>query len=139
MLTHWIAHLKYKIDLTLKMTVCGAVALGAVLVALGFFCAAAFMRIAQDYGAIVAALALGAAFVVVALVAVLVAVVLQRRKPPPAPPAAWWNDPALLATALDVTRMLGSRRMTSTVLVGAFLVGFLLKRPPRPREPSAQA
>jgi len=138
-LTHPIARLRHKIDLTVKTTACGAVALGAGLVALGFFCAAAFMRIAQDQGTIVAALALGVAFVVVAFVAVLVAVVLRRRKPPPMPTAAWWNDPALLATALQVTRVLGRRRMTSAVLVGAFLVGLLLNRSPRAREPSAQA
>jgi NADH:ubiquinone oxidoreductase subunit 5 (subunit L)/multisubunit Na+/H+ antiporter MnhA subunit len=136
-LSHPIARLRHKIDLTLKTTACGALALAAVLVALGFFCAAAFVWIAQEHGTIAAALVLGGAFVVLALIAVLVAVVVRRRNPPPPPGPmnAWWADPALVATALEVARTLGRRRMTSAVLVGAFLVGVLLHRPSRKSEP----
>jgi hypothetical protein len=131
-----IASFKHKIDLALKTSVCGVVALVTMIVALGFLCAAAFMWIAQSYGAIVASLSLAGAFIVVALIAILVAVILHRRKPPPLPPPsqAWWADPAILASALDIGRALGGRRLTPVVLVGAFLVGILLNRSTRKRD-----
>jgi hypothetical protein len=130
-----IASLKHKIDLALKTTVGGAVAAAAGLVAFGFFCAAGFMWLADLYGAIAAALVIGGIFLFVALVAVL-AVLLMRRKPPPpiARQKAWWSDPALLATALEVGRTLGPRRVASAVLIGAFLIGMMINRPPRKPE-----
>jgi hypothetical protein len=128
-----IANLKHKIDLALKSTVGGIVALAAVLIALGFFCAALFMWLEERYGAITAALVLGGIFVFIALVAVIVILIMRHRAPPPPPPrkTAWWADPALLATALDVTKTLGRRRITTAVLVGAFVLGILLNRAPR--------
>jgi hypothetical protein len=131
-----IANLKHKIDLALKSTIGGIVALAATVIALGFFCAALFMWLEERYGAITAALVLGGAFTFIALVAVIVILIMRRRAPPPPPPrkSAWWADPALLATALDITKALGRRRITTAVLVGAFVLGILLNRPPRNRE-----
>jgi ethanolamine transporter EutH len=131
-----IAHIKHKIELALKTTMCGVVALAAVLVAGGFFCAATFVWLQQSYGTIVACVALGGVFVLLALIALITALMLRRREPPPAKPApkAWWNDPVTLAAALDVSRALGVRRTASIALVGAFLVGLLLSRSPRKPE-----
>jgi hypothetical protein len=58
---------------------------------------------------------------------------LVRRKPPPPPPRqkSMWADPALLATALDIGRTLGPRRAATAVLIGAFLIGMMINRPPR--------
>ncbi len=127
-----IASLKHKLDLALKTTVGGLVAAAAALIAVGFFCAAGFMWLEHRLGAIAAALIVGGIFLFVALVAVL-AVVLLRRKPPPpvARHKAWWSDPALMATALEIGRTLGPRRVASAVLVGAFLIGMMINRPPR--------
>jgi hypothetical protein len=131
-----IANFKHKIDLALKTAVCGVLALVACVVALAFLCAAAFMWIAQSHGAIAAALALAGAFMALALIAVLVAWILQRRKPPPPPrQRAWWTDPALLAAALDIGRVLGRRRVGLAVLASAFVLGILLNRPPRKPDP----
>jgi hypothetical protein len=130
-----IASLKHKIDLALKTTMGGAVAAIAGLIAFAFFCAAGFMWLADQYGAIAAALIVGGIFLFVALVAVLVVVLLRRKPPPPMPrQKAWWADPALLATALDVGRTLGPRRVASAVLIGAFLIGMMINRPPRKTE-----
>ena len=38
-----------------------------------------------------------------------------------------WADPVLLATAFDITRALGRKRLGVAVLVGAFAVGLLLQ------------
>ena len=131
-----IAQLKHKIDVAAKTAACAVIVGAALLVALGFFCAAAFIAIAQAQGAIAAALILGGAFVVVALIAVLIAMVLRRRNPPPPPPSArpWWNDPAMIATALDITRTFGRGRTTAAVLVSALLAGMMLGKSPGKRE-----
>jgi hypothetical protein len=131
-----IASLKHKIDIALKSTVGGIVALAAAVVALGFFCAAAFMWLEQRLDPIAAALILGGVFLALALAAALTVVLVQRKPPPPPPPhKAWWSDPALLATALDIGRTLGPRRAATAVLIGAFLIGMMINRPPRKPEP----
>jgi putative superfamily III holin-X len=128
-----IASLKHKIDLALKSTVGGLVAAIAGLVALGFFIAAGCIWLSERYGGIVAALIVGGIFLFIALVAVIVVLIMRRKPPPPPPPRqkAWWSDPALLATALDIGRTLGPRRAATAVLIGAFLIGMMINRPPR--------
>ena len=132
-----IANLKHRIDLALKSTIGGIVAAAAALIAMAFFCAAAFLWLDERYGAITASLALGGAFTFLALIVVIVVLIVRRRSPPPPPPprkSAWWADPALLATVLDVTRGLGRRRVATAALVGAFVLGILLNRAPRKGE-----
>lgn len=132
-----IANIKYKVDLALKSTIGGVVAGACVLVALGFFCAAAFMWLAQRYDAITAALVMGVGFVAIALVAVIFILIVRRKAPPPPPPrkaAPLWADPALLATALDLTRVLGRKRLTVALLAAAFAVGMFLQKTSRTRE-----
>lgn len=132
-----IASLKHKIDIALKSTVGGIVAGAAAVVALGFFCAAFFMWLERRLDPISAALILGGVFLLVALIAVVAIVLVQRKPPPPPPPRqkSMWADPALLATALDIGRTLGPRRAATAVLIGAFLIGMMINRPPRtPKE-----
>ena len=130
-----IASLRHKIDLALKSTVGGIVALVTALVAIGFFCAAAFMWLERKLDPIAAALIIGGFFLLLSLIAVLV-VVLVQRKPPPPPPRhkSLWSDPALLATALDIGRTLGPRSAATAVLIGAFVIGMMINRPPRKPE-----
>ena len=129
-----IASLKHKLDVAVKSTVGLVVALAAALVAVGFFCAAAFIWLAGRYGDLTAALVLGGVFTFVALIAVIVVLIVRHSRPPPPPrKAAWWADPALLAKALDVTRVLGRKRVAMAVLVSAFVFGVMLG-PSRNRE-----
>ena len=138
MFAHPIARLRHKIDLTVKTTACGLVVLIAVLVTLGFLCAALFLWFAQNYGAITASLVLAGIFAFVALMALLTAVLLRRHEPPPPPPpsgaAGLFNDPMMLAAAIDVVRTFGRGRTTAAVLVSAFLGGLLLSRSTRKPE-----
>ena len=131
-----IASVKHKIDLALKSTVGGIVALVTAVVAIGFFCAAAFMWLERKLDPIAAALIIGGFFLLLSLIAVLVVVLLQRKPPPPPPPRhkSLWSDPALLATALDIGRTLGPKRAATAVLIGAFLIGMMINRPPRKPE-----
>jgi hypothetical protein len=131
-----IAKLKHKLAVAVKSTVGLVVALAAALVAVGFFCAAAFIWLAARYSALTAALVLGGVFTFIALIAVIVVLLVRHSRPPPPPPrrkAAWWADPALLATALDVSRVLGRKHVATAVLVSAFIVGVMLG-PSRKRE-----
>ena len=131
-----IASLKHKIDIAVKSTAGGVVALATAVVAIGFFCAAAFMWLEQKLDPIAAALIIGGFFLLLSLIAVLIVILLQRKQPPPPPPRqkSLWNDPALLATALDIGRTLGPRRTATAVLIGAFLIGMMINRPPRKPE-----
>ena len=129
-----IASLRHKIDRALKSTIGGIAAIAAALVASGFFCAAGFLWLAQSYGAIVASLILGGVFLLLSLIALLVVLLLRRKPPPPPPKSAWWADPAMLAAALDISRVLGRRRVATAVVVGAFIVGILLNRSPHKPE-----
>jgi hypothetical protein len=131
-----IADLKRKLDIAVKSTIGIVVAFAAALVALGFFCAAAFLWLAGRYGSVLAALVMGGAFTFLAFVALIVALLIRHRKPPPPEPprrAAWWADPALLSAALDVSRALGRRRVATAALMGAVVFGLML-RPSRKRE-----
>jgi hypothetical protein len=132
-----IASLKHKIDIALKSTVGGVVALVTALVAIGFFCAAAFMWLERKLDPIAAALIIGGFFLLLSLIAVLIVILVQRQPPPPPPPRqkSFWTDPALLATALDIGRTLGPKRAATAVLIGAFLIGMMINRPPRKPEP----
>lgn len=131
-----IASVKHKVDVATKSAVGGIVALITALVAIGFFCAAAFMWLEHRLDPIAAALIVGGFFLLLSLVAVLIVVLVQRRPPPPAPRhKSLWSDPALLATALDIGRTLGPRRAATAVLIGAFLIGMMINRPPRKPEP----
>lgn len=126
-----IAGLKHKIDLAWKSAVGGFVALIAALVAISFFCAAAFMWLEQKLDPIAAALIIGGFFLLLSLVAGLIVILVQRTPPPPPPRhKSLWSDPALLATALDIGRTLGPRRAATAVLIGAFLIGMMINRPP---------
>jgi lysylphosphatidylglycerol synthetase-like protein (DUF2156 family) len=131
-----IASLKHKLDVAIKSTVGLVVALAAALVSVGFFCAAAFIWLDGRYGALTAALVLGGVFTFIALIAVIVVLIMRHTRPPPPPPrrkAAWWADPALLATALDVSRVLGRKRVAVAVLLSAVVFGAMLG-PSRKRE-----
>ena len=81
-----IASLKHKIDIALKSTAGGVVALITALVAIGFFCAAAFMWLEQKLDPIAAALIIGGFFLLLSLIAALIVILVQRKPPPPPPP-----------------------------------------------------
>lgn len=131
-----IASIKHKIDIALKSAAGGIVALVTALVAIGFFCAAAFMWLERKLDPIAAALIIGGFFLLLSLIAVLIVVLVQRKAPPPPPPRqkSLWSDPALLATALDIGRTLGPKRAATAVLIGAFLIGMMINRPPHKPE-----
>jgi hypothetical protein len=121
-----------KLDEIVKLMLCAAAVAAACIASLFFFCVALFMWTQQQFGTLTASLILGAVFLLAALVALITGEIVHRRAAARAPEpreqkATWWTEPAVLTTALEVVRAIGSRRLT-TALLGAFVVGALLSQ-----------
>jgi len=121
-----------KIDEVAKLMVCAAAVASACIASLFFFCIALFMWTQQQFGTVTASLLLGAVFLFAALVALIIGEIVHRRgavrmREPDEQKATWWTEPAVITTALEVFRTIGSRRLT-TALLGAFVVGALLSQ-----------
>jgi len=133
-----ISDFKQRIDAGMRSMMCGAIAAVASIVALCFFCVAAFDWLSQIHGPIAAGLLLGGFFVLVAIVTLGVAAILRRnaqarrRVATAKAKAQWWLDPTIMATGIQIGKALGPRRLVSLTLVGAFIAGLLLSRPAGP-------
>jgi hypothetical protein len=100
------------------------------MVALGFFLVAAFIFLADRYGASTAGLVLGSAFVVIALVAMVACLITRRRNMQRArlelaarSRNTDWLDPKLLAMGFQIGQSIGWRRLASLAAVGLLAAG----------------
>ncbi len=123
-----ISYVKNRVDVALKSAACGAIAATAILVALAFFCAAAFIALDDRLGVVDACLVFGGAFLLVALSAAILVLLLRRRAARERARLAHALDPQVLAIGAEIIRLLGGRRAASVGLIGAFIVGVLLSR-----------
>jgi hypothetical protein len=118
--------LRGRLDRTLKHLIVETVAGAAAAVALFFFSLAAYISLGERYGAVVASLILGGAYLVLTLAA-LIWLRLMRRKEASQDAAVsaaqFLQDPLILSTGLEVLRALGSRKAAPlAVLVAGILV-----------------
>lgn len=126
-----MAQLSEKIASAMEVMLSGAVLGAAAMVAIIFFSIGAFVWIDQSYGLVAACLSLGGFYLLVALLALAALLALRRRfnvprrVPAPAQPQ-WWQDPALLATGLQLGRTLGASRLIPMLVIGALAANFLL-------------
>lgn len=121
----WLASLAAAIALTL-------------FIALAFLCAAAFVYVLQTYGLIQACLAGAAVFFAVTVIAAICYLVRARRIKRIQARAAGHNrksplhsalaDPMLVATALQLVRAIGVKRLIPILAVGGVALGFLATR-----------
>jgi hypothetical protein len=107
--------------------VAAAAAVGAAI----FLLAALFVWLAQLYGALIAAVALGCAFVLVALIALAVCLMTRRRNMERArlelaARGSNWFDPKLVTVGVQIAQQIGWRRLVS--LAGAALLAAGLAR-----------
>src|SRR5262245_28840914 len=107
--------------------VAAAAAVGAVV----FLLVALFVWLAQLYGALIAAVALGCAFVLIALIALAVCLMTRRRNMERArlelaARSSNWFDPRLLTVGVQIAQQIGWRRLVSLVGV-ALLAGGLAR------------
>jgi hypothetical protein len=122
-----------KIDRTLKAMIFAAAAGAAGTVAIFLFSIGGFVWMRENYGTANACIALGAAYALVALVALTSLLVLQRKQAKRAAArhkasAQWWQDPAMLATGVQIMRMVGIRKLVPLAIAGV-LAGIALGMP----------
>ena len=116
--------------------VAAAGAAGAVV----FLLVALFVWLAQLYGALIAAVALGCAFVLIALIALAVCLMTRRRNMERArlelaARSSNWFDPKLVTVGVQIAQQIGWRRLIS--LAGVALLAAGLAREWAGRDTSA--
>jgi hypothetical protein len=116
--------------------VAAAGAAGAVV----FLLVALFVWLAQLYGALIAAVALGCAFVLIALIALAVCLMTRRRNMERAQlelaaRSSNWFDPKLVTVGVQIAQQIGWRRLIS--LAGVALLAAGLAREWSGRDTSA--
>ena len=105
------------------------VALVSLALALGFFCAAAFVWLASRYDGATAGLILGGGFLVLALLAAFAAWLTRRhniaqaRLELAARSQSGWLDPKLLTVGLEIGRTIGWRRIATLAAFGVLAAG----------------
>jgi hypothetical protein len=122
-----VGDLKTSVASTLRAAVWGIAAAICAVVGILFLLIAAFLWLAARYDALTACLVMGGAFVVIAVAAGVAFALIRRRADMQARQrrARAALDPALLAGALQVARLVGSRQ-SMLLLVIAVASGFLL-------------
>jgi hypothetical protein len=110
-----------------------AVAL-ALFVTIAFLCAAAFVYVLQTYGLIQACLTGAGIFLVVTLIAAAFYTARKNVAHSPTPKAAKsvvhsaLADPMLVATAIQVIRAIGVKKLIPILAVGGLALGLLASR-----------
>jgi hypothetical protein len=106
-----------------------AIVLISLVLALGFFCAAAFVWLASRYDGVTAGLILGGGFLILALLAAFAGWLARRhniaqaRLELAARSQSGWLDPRLLTVGLEIGRTLGWRRLATLAAVAVLAAG----------------
>jgi hypothetical protein len=123
--------LRGRLDRTFKQLIFEAMAGIAAVIALFFFTLAAYDFVGEKYGAIVASLVLGGAYVMLALAALIWLLIwlrLSRQKEESnhdaAGAARLLQDPFVVSTGLEILRAIGFRR--ASTLGAVLLAGVLI-------------
>jgi hypothetical protein len=101
----------------------------SLALALGFFCAAAFLWLAGRYDPLTAGLILGGIFLLVAIIAVVACWIARlhnierARRELAARSHASMLDPKFLAMGIEIGRALGWRKILTLAAVGLFAAG----------------
>jgi predicted transporter len=135
MLTRMIDDIKDSTGVAIRMTSLAAAIALAFLVTIAFLCAAAFVYVLQNYGPIEACLTGAGIFFVIALIGIGVYSVRKRQARQEAKETAKsalhtaLADPVMMATALQVVRAIGIKKLVPILAVGGLALGLLANRP----------
>jgi hypothetical protein len=122
----------------LRLSSLAAIAAIALLIALSFLCAAAFIVVMHVYGLVQACLAGAAVFLLTALI--VIAIYLAQKRQAEARAAerakstaqstaqALLADPAMIATGIQIARAVGGKRLMAILAVGGLALGLLAGR-----------
>jgi hypothetical protein len=134
MLGRMIDDLKESTGVAVRMTSLAAAIALALFVTLSFLSAAAFVYVLQTYGLIEACLTGAAIFFAVALVGIIAYVVRKqqaKRHVTETSKSALQTalaDPAMMATVIQLVRVVGVKRLVPILAVGGLALGFLASR-----------
>lgn len=135
MLTRMIDDIKDSTGVAIRMTSLAAAIALAFLVTIAFLAAAAFVYVLQNYGPIEACLTGAGIFFLIALIGILVYAVRKRQARQEAKETAKsalhtaLADPVMVATALQVVRAIGVKKLVPILAVGGLALGLLASRP----------
>jgi predicted transporter len=135
MLTRMIDDIKDSTGVAIRMTSLAAAIALAFLVTIAFLCAAAFVYVLQNYGPIQACLTGAGIFLAIALIGIGVYTVRKRQARREAKETARsalhtaLADPVMMATALQVVRAIGIKKLVPILAVGGLALGLLANRP----------
>jgi predicted transporter len=135
MLTRMIDDIKDSTGVAIRMTSLAAAIALAFLVTIAFLCAAAFVYVLQNYGPIQACLTGAGIFLAIALIGIVVYTVRKRQARQEAKETAKsalhtaLADPVMMATALQVIRAIGIKKLVPILAVGGLALGLLANRP----------
>lgn len=134
MFQRWIDDFKTNTSTTLRLSALVVINIIALAIALVFLCAAGFIYISREYGSIYACLAGAALFLVVALVVLAIHGEQKRRAEARRKEAAKrasqsiLTDPAMLATGLQLARVIGIKRLLPVIALGGLALGLMAAR-----------
>lgn len=135
MLTRMIDDIKDSAGVAIRMTSLAAAIALAFLVTIAFLAAAAFVYVLQNYGPIEACLTGAGIFFLIALIGILVYAVRKRQARQEVKETAKsalhtaLADPVMVATALQVVRAIGVKKLVPILAVGGLALGLLASRP----------
>jgi hypothetical protein len=129
----WLRHLeltvKSKTGLGADVLVWALLAVLGAAATLGFLIGAAFIGLAERYGPLTAALALGGLFLAITITAVACCLASQRRTVASAKlelaarSHSPWLDPKFLGVGVQIGRAIGWRRLVPLAAVGVLAAG----------------
>ena len=138
MLQRLVDDLQARAGTAMRLTTLVSAAGVALLIATGFFAAAAFVFIQQREGMIVACLAGGGAFLVLALIVAGCYLAKKRQeklrlelaareaaRSAKSAASTILSDPAALAVGLQLVRMIGVKRLVPLLAIGGVALGVL--------------
>jgi hypothetical protein len=134
MFTRMIDDLKESTGVAVRMTSLAAAIALALLVAISFLCAAAFIYVLQNYGQIEACLTGAGIFFLIALTGIVVYAVRKRQARRHAAETAKsamqtaLADPMVVAAGLQVVRAIGVKRLIPILAVGGLALGLFAGR-----------
>ncbi|CAL74966.1 conserved hypothetical protein; putative signal peptide [Bradyrhizobium sp. ORS 278] len=132
-----IADVKESTGHTVRLTSLALAAAIGLFVTTCFLCAAAFVAVLQHYGPVAACLTGAAIFFLVTLIAAISYMIRKRSVAKHAPRAtetarsaaqSLLADPMLLASGLQVVRMVGVKRLIPILAVGGLALGLLARQ-----------
>jgi hypothetical protein len=134
MLQRFVDDLKASAGTAVRQTSLAAIAAISLFITMSFLCGAAFVAVLNRYGPVEACLAGAAIFFVVTLIAAGIYLVRKRQLEARAAARArsatqsLFTDPALLASGLQIIRLVGVKRLVPILAIGGLALGLMASR-----------